>query len=185
MQKIVLYLWVLVWVLQGGESVPGLVVAGSTDVHMSEHISNMLRQRLPADPKRRAWLRRHRIGITIQPFGPYHVVLVGPTPTEEIRDQLMVILTSYGMRPFRANIAVEDLVPLVKSATGSVPSNAVIKSGVDWIWMGVFLLALMGLITSIVQRKGVLQLTKGQEDVRNEQKRMDRELDGLQGEQRG
>jgi len=186
MQKIVRYLLVLVWVLQGGESLPGLVVAGSTDVHTSTKISEDLRQRLLADPARRDWLARHRIGITIQPYGPYHAVIVGPTRTPEVQNGLMITLASFGLHPFRVDASLKGWTPLVEAETRDNTRPILSpQHTVDWIWLAVFLLAVLGLIASIVQRKGLLRLAKGQKDVRDEQQRMDRELDGLQGEQRG
>lgn len=186
MQKIVRYLLVLVWVLQGGESLPGLVVAGSTDVHTSTNISEDLRQRLLADPARRDWLARHRIGITIQPYGPYHAVIIGPVRTPEVQSGLMITLSSFGLRPFRVEIPSEGFTPLIAANDKQqAPPTLSPQHTVDWIWLAVFLLAVLGLIASIVQRKGLLRLAKGQEVVRDEQRRMDRELDGLQGDQRG
>jgi len=131
-------------------------------------------------------MTRHRIGLAIQPYGPFHVLVVGPTRSSEERDQLKTALASYYPHLFSAMVSSDGFHPFVdvRSSTNVPRTSAGKWQTTDWIWLAVFLLAVMGLIGSIVQRKGVLRVTKGQRDVRQMQQRMDRELDGLQGEQR-
>lgn len=187
MRKIAIGLLVLVWTLLGRESLPGMVVTGSTNIRAAEQAAETLKKQIQADPELSRWMTRHRIGLAIQPYGQFHVLVVGPTRSPEERNQLKTALASYYPHLFSAVVSSDGFHPFadVKSSTDVSRTFAGKWQTSDWIWLAVFLLALMGLIASIIQRKGVLRVAKGQKDVRQMQQRMDRELDGWQGEQHG
>jgi len=125
---------------------------------------------------------RHGLRVVTRRYGRFHALTVQPIRSAEARIDMKLALGSRYPGMFFVENTVRHRSPASSAAHRQAERPKPIMHAIDWVWLMIFLLALTGLIASVIQRKKIFTFKKEQTRFRDNQTQMDQEIETLQGE---
>ncbi len=122
--------------------------------------------------------KKHHFRLLLEKFGEERILVIKPIKSRDVRNTLLILLSSKFENIFY--LKYEEKV-LHKSV---VKNNIEIKKS-SWItiielqWLALFLLSIIGLILSIYSRKNIAKLGESQVNLKQEQKKIETDIDIL------
>jgi hypothetical protein len=125
--------------------------------------------------------QKHQFTIEMECLGEYNVTVIKPIKSLSVRNTLFILLSPMFKDIFYVedplNIAIPDYSSVKKE-----DSLGWMYYGIGLQWIALFLLSFIGLILSIHSRKKISQLIESQNFLQEEQRKMDREIKALGGD---
>jgi hypothetical protein len=179
----------MIWFSIGyaGELQQMLILMGDAQSKTVQIESLKLQLKLAQTVSLEKLFQQHKLAIKTQQFGHYHVLVVEPILSHKTRNALVMAL---GDR-YHGMFFIERHRTVPSTLTQHVNPNQLRHptlpfwqkmDKIDWLWTAIFLLAISGLTASILQRKRMFSLDKAQKNFKEDQERMDQEIETLQGE---
>lgn len=124
---------------------------------------------------------KHHFTIEMERLGEYNVTVIKPIQSLSVRNTLFILLSPM----FEDIFYVEDPLPVKIPDYLSIKkeeSSGWMYQGIGLEWIALFLLSFIGLILSLHSRKKISQLIESQNFLQEEQRKMDREIKALGGD---
>jgi hypothetical protein len=164
-----------------------LILLGDTNKKAVRIESLKLELKLAQNASMERLFEKHRLTFSTQSYGHFHLLIVKPIRSLETKNALLLAFGSQytgmffieeGRAVKRTAVSRTDL-----SHTAHQPKSIwETMDAIEWAWLMIFLLALTGLSASIIQRKKMFVFKKVQTHFKQDQDRMDQEIETLQGE---
>ena len=186
----ILWVWMLSLVLGFGGTVPEmLVLTGGRDAKSVRIASLKLQLAREEDEALASLFDRFQVALKERSFGKVHALVVEPVRSLAARNALVLALGRRYPEMFFVNpssvATPSDKTPAPKAPAVATADAFAEMQPLDWVWATIFLLAFLGLASSIYQRKRMQHFSWEQTSLQANQKRMDGAIGTLQGEKNG
>ncbi|HIP20688.1 MAG TPA: hypothetical protein EYG70_06155 [Sulfurimonas sp.] len=136
---------------------------------------------------------KYLFDFSIEPYGEYNALIISPMKDDSLRNKLLVLLAPQFPDIFYVMSETKSIdiskYPSVKALNGSpkisTTSATLHKKEKSWFdemglqWFAIWLLAVIGLILSIRNRRKMGQLERTQKEIKVEQKNIEKEITQL------
>ncbi len=177
--------FVIAWMLAHGE-VPGTVgvLYASPDAKAVRIATLKLKLALAENTELERKFHAEKLHIIPKRFGHFDALTVGPIRSQAVRNAVLLMFGSrfHGMF-FVQESAAPPPVSHTVAARRTAPHEWAMQP-IDWAWLMIFVLAIIGLAASMMQRKRLFVFKTVQTQFREHQRQMDHTIDLLKkGEQ--
>lgn len=170
----ILWLLMLSLALGFGGTVPEmLVLTGSRDAKSVRIASLKLQLAQEQDEALASLFDRYRVKLTIRSFGKVQALVVEPIRSLAARNALVLALERRYPEMFFVNHSSTAATPKKVHVSATDADAQIGMQPLDWAWAAIFLLAFVGLASSIYQRKRLRYLSQEQTNLQADQERMD------------
>ena len=177
----ILWLLMLSFALGFGGTVPEvLVLTGDRDVKPVRIAFLKLQLALEQEEALASLFTRYRVAPGVRSFGKTQALIVEPVRSLAARNALVLALGQRYPAMFFVNRPSAVTLPNKIHAPTATDTHAGMQP-LDWVWAAIFLLAFVGLVSSIYQRKRMRHLSQEQTNLQVDQERMDGTIETLGG----
>lgn len=168
-----------------------LVLTGSRDAKLIRMASLKLQLAREENAALASIFNRYGIKSRVRTLGTMHALMLEPVRSLEAHNVLIMALSRrYPGMVFVRQSSSESLPGRGAQRTHPpAPGKALVHSGgelpLDWVWAAIFMLALVGLVGSVYQRKRMVRFSREQTTLQAEQERIDETIEYVQGGKHG
>ncbi len=182
-----------VWMLMvistlGWSRVPSqmLVLTGDTELKPVTIASLELQLHVERDPYLEHLFQQHHLRVAIEHDANMHLLVVTPIRSVAVENALKLALADRYPAAFCIRSSSRTLESDgIKHAPLAVPPRGSVWQPIDWAWLLIWGLAVLGLVASIYRRRHLIRVSQEQTHLTEEQHRIDASIDSLQGERHG
>ena len=181
----ILWLLMLSFALGFGGTVPEMLVLTGSRNAKSVRIASLKLQLAQEQEEALASLfDRYQVALKVRSFGETHALIVEPVRSLAARNALVLALGRRYPEMFFVNRSSVTVISQKTHNKVLAPVPVNLHPGMqplDWAWVAIFLLAFVGLASSIYQRKRLRHLSQEQTNLQADQERMDGTIETLGG----
>ena len=168
-----------------------MIVASYADSALADENFLKLKIYFIEEPAIRALEEQYHLTPKLETLGGHQLLVLSPIHSLSVRNQLLILLTPLFPDIFYINApetikdtqryAKSDIQKIQKNPKLSTPKHKT-KNWIDEIglqWVAIWVLALIGLISSLLRRRKIAKLNKTQKDIRSDQKKIEKEITQL------
>ena len=164
----------------GGTVAEVLVLTGGRDAKPVRIAFLKLQLALEQEEVLASLFARYRVAPGVRSFGEMHALIVEPVRSLAARNALVLALGRRYPEMFFVNRSSADAIPKKVHAPAAKDTHVGMQP-LDWAWAAIFMLAFVGLVGSIYQRKRLRHLSREQTNLQADQERMDGTIETLGG----
>jgi hypothetical protein len=129
---------------------------------------------------------KYNLQLDMERLGEYHMVLIKPIVSLDLRNELLIILTplfkDIFFLSYQEHTPTIRVKPKVSQVSVSIEENKKEQSFIDEIglqWLALLLLSVVGLLLSIASRRNIIHIGNKQQDLKNKQTHIETEIKKL------
>jgi len=168
-----------------------LIVSPSKDIRIAEENLLTLKVHFHEDTYSESLQKKYRLKFSVEKIGDYSMVVIKPITVVSLKKELLIELTPL----FQELFFIDEEKSMVKksklnlatiiSQKASVSSKIKKHESMMWFetiglqWVALLILASMGLILSLLNRRKLSKIEKVQKDLKLDQKNIENEINNL------
>jgi len=164
-----------------------LIVSPSKDVHIVEENLLTLKVYFHENTYSRELQEKHKLNFTVEKLGDYSMVVIKPIEVSSLKNELLILLHPLFDELFFIDdlkvVAAKPKVTRPKhySAPLKVEQNILLSwyETIGLQWVALLILATIGLIMSLLNRRKLAHIEKVQKDLTSDQKNIENEINNL------